>query len=57
MSCSLAVNHPKYIADRNFLHTSVFRNEQSDGYLGAVSQLISQSFEHGGEGSGDAAAA
>ncbi|EST10163.1 GRAM domain protein [Kalmanozyma brasiliensis GHG001] len=28
-----------------------FRNEQNDGYLGAVSQLIAQAFEHGGEGS------
>ncbi|PWN52864.1 TBC-domain-containing protein [Violaceomyces palustris] len=28
-----------------------FRNEPEDGYLGAVSQLIAQSFEHGGEGS------
>ncbi|SAM75420.1 probable MDR1-Mac1p interacting protein [Ustilago bromivora] len=28
-----------------------FRNEPNDGYLGAVSQLIAQAFEHGGEGS------
>ncbi|PWZ00886.1 TBC-domain-containing protein [Testicularia cyperi] len=28
-----------------------FRNETNDGYLGAVSQLIAQAFEHGGEGS------
>ncbi|KAN0065061.1 hypothetical protein ACQY0O_001556 [Thecaphora frezii] len=27
-----------------------FRNETNDGYLGAVSQLIAQAFEHGGEG-------
>ena len=29
----------------------IFRNETNDGYLGAVSQLIGQAFEHGGEGS------
>jgi hypothetical protein len=28
-----------------------FRNEPNDGYLGAVSQLIAQAFEQGGEGS------
>ena len=28
-----------------------FRNEPNDGYLGAVSRLIAQAFEHGGEGS------
>ncbi len=28
-----------------------FRNEPHDGYLGAVSQLIAQAFEQGGEGS------
>lgn len=27
-----------------------FRNEANDSYLGAVSQLIAQAFEHGGEG-------
>lgn len=31
---------------------AVFRNEQGDGYLGAVSQLIANSFQHGGEGMG-----
>lgn len=34
-----------------------FRNEQNDGYLGAVSQLIAQAFEHGGEGSYESKAA
>lgn len=28
----------------NNLHPAVFRNENSDGHLGAVSQLITQSF-------------
>lgn len=32
--------------------SAVFRNEPEDGYLGAVSELIGQSFLHGGEGGG-----
>lgn len=36
---------------------AVFRNEPEDGYLGAVSELIGQSFLHGGEGGASQAAA